>query len=81
MAFLRGNRPNFAARLPERSGKPPPTREAVLLKRARLFILPANAARGRLDYRLQAPVPVDLLFNAKSQRGVGLFTPRVGRET
>jgi len=46
IGFLRGTRPIFAARFIEMSGKPPPIREAVLLKRARLSILPANAATG-----------------------------------
>jgi hypothetical protein len=42
--FSRGTRPNFAARLSEMSGKPLLIHARLLLKRAGLFILPANAA-------------------------------------
>jgi hypothetical protein len=43
-SFRRWNRPIFAVHDGEISGKPPPIREAVLPKKARLFILRANVA-------------------------------------
>jgi hypothetical protein len=73
----RGTRPNFAARLFERSGKPPLIRARLLLKRARLFILPANAATENHGPSLDAG-PIVQLFNAKPARRQAFF--RVGNE-